>query len=287
MPELPEVETIARDLQACLPGQRVAGALVFWPRTVAAPEPAALSARIAGQTVRAVGRRGKFLRLSLSEDALILHLRMTGRLVLADCFPAGSAPPDPYVRVALPLESGQVLAFHDVRKFGRLWLVRDPAEVLGRLGPEPLDDALTPERLHGLLGGRRRRLKDLLLDQTVIAGLGNIYVDEALWEARLSPRRRGNSLTPAESAQLHGAVRRVLERSIAARGTTLRDYRDPHNVPGANQALLQVYGRAGSACGRCGAPIVRAIVAGRSTHWCPVCQGPDEAREDGQEGGGP
>ncbi len=275
MPELPEVETIARDLQRSLPGGRVAAARVFWPRSVARPSPVEFCARVVGQTIESVDRRGKFLVLALSRDTLLVHLRMTGQLLL-DAVPSLASDgrlADPHVHAVLDLSSGVALVFRDVRKFGRLWLVHDPQQVLGDLGPEPLGEALTPERLYAMLHGRRRRLKDLLLDQTFLAGLGNIYVDEALWEARLGPRRLGSTLDAEEGTRLHGAIRGVLERAIAARGTTLRDYRDPHNLPGENQYGLNVYGRAAQACPRCGAEIVRDVVAGRGTHFCPTCQG--------------
>jgi len=275
MPELPEVETIARDLQHALTGQQVADVTVLWPRIVASPSPEGFRARLAGQTVRSVGRRAKFLVLGLSSDCLIVHLRMTGQLLIDPDrvrIPVAGACEDPHVHLALHLRSGRALCYRDVRKFGRFWLVADPSGVLGSLGPEPLDDALTPARLHAMLRKRRRRLKDLLLDQTFLAGLGNIYVDEVLWEARLSPRFLGSAMEEKDSARLQGTIRVVLQRAIAARGTTLRDYRDARGAPGANQDHLIVYGRAGEACPRCGGVIVREVVAGRGTYFCPTCQ---------------
>ncbi len=289
MPELPEVETIARDLREALAGDRVAAVEVYWPRIVATPSPEAFAERLAGRTVRAVGRRGKFLVLHLDEGALILHLRMTGQLVWDPAGRRGRSGDgggceDPHVHVVLRMRSGATVCYRDVRKFGRLYLVGDPESVLGRLGDEPLDPALTPGRFHERLAARRRRLKDLLLDQTVLAGRGNIYVDEALWEARLSPRRAASTLLPEESARLLDALRTVLERSIASRGTTFSDYRDALDRPGSNRRNLAVYGRRGEPCPRCGTPVRRIVVAGRGTHYCPRCQALPGAGEEASDG---
>lgn len=275
MPELPEVETIARGLRQTLVGQQVADVAVRWERIVASPSVDEFRTRLLGQTILSVGRRGKYLVFGLSADTLIIHLRMTGQLLCAGGHTSAPAVAcdDPHAHLVLRFTSGAALCYRDVRKFGRFWLVADPAEVLGSLGPEPLDPGLTAERFHAMLLARRRRLKDLLLDQTFLAGLGNIYVDEALWKARLHPRRLGSTLAEEESARLRDAMCAVLRRAIAARGTTLRDYRDAFNTPGSNQDGLAVYGRAGEPCLRCGAAITRDIVAGRGTHICPVCQG--------------
>ncbi|NLD42084.1 MAG: bifunctional DNA-formamidopyrimidine glycosylase/DNA-(apurinic or apyrimidinic site) lyase [Chloroflexi bacterium] len=275
MPELPEVETIARGLRQTLVGQQVADVAVRWERIVASPSVDEFRTRLLGQTILSVGRRGKYLVFGLSADTLIIHLRMTGQLLCAGWHTSAPAVAcdDPHAHLMLRFTSGAALCYRDVRKFGRFWLVADPAEVLGTLGPEPLDPGLTAARFHALVHARRRRLKDLLLDQAFLAGLGNIYVDEALWQARLHPRRRGSTLAEEESARLHDAMRAVLRRAIAARGTTLRDYRDAFNAPGSNQDGLAVYGRAGQPCPRCGAAITREVVAGRGTHVCPVCQG--------------
>jgi len=290
MPELPEVETIVRDLRDVLVGETVQAVEIHWPRIVATPTAEGLSERLVGRTVRAVARRGKFLVLRLDEGALIVHLRMTGQIVWGPPGRSSDSPEapgcvDPHVHVVLRMRSGATLCYRDVRKFGRFYLVEDPESVLGGLGLEPLDESLTPEGLHVLLVGRRRRLKDLLLDQTFLAGLGNIYVDEALWEARLSPRRVASTLTVEESARLYGALRAVLVRAIAARGTTFSDYRDALDRPGGNRPNLAVYGRRGEPCPRCGAAVERAVVAGRGTHYCPCCQsmpaGGEEEERDG------
>ncbi len=271
MPELPEVETLARELRDVLVGRGIVGVEVRWPRTVAAPDPETFARRLAGRRVLEVRRRGKWLLLGLDgEEWLLVHLRMSGRLAVEDA----GAPEDPHTRVVFHLEDGRRLRFSDPRKFGRMALTARPEDWLGGLGPEPLDPALTPERLVGMLRGRRVRLKPLLADQRFLAGLGNIYADEVLWRAGLHPLRRADTLTPEETARLHGAIREVLEEAVARRGTTLADRRYvlPDGRPGEFAAHLAVYGREGAPCPRCGAPIVRARVGGRSAHFCPRCQ---------------
>ena len=270
MPELPEVETYARDLAAVLPGRRFAGARVLWPNQTPRNDPEALGARLRGQVIRAVGRRGKHLVAPLSRDWLVVHLKMSGRLRIV---PAAE-PPDPHAHVVFGLEGGDELRFHDPRKFGRVYVLDDPAPLLGRLGPEPLDEAFTEDLLTARLAGRRGRLKPLLLDQAVLAGLGNIYVDEALWAARLHPLRRAGTLTAAERSRLHAAIRHVLARAVELRGTSFSaaGYRDLTGNPGEMQGTLAVFRRTGQPCSRCGAPIARLVVAARGTHVCPRCQ---------------
>ncbi len=271
MPELPEVETLARELRGALIGRRVVGVEVRWPRTVAGPDPETFARRLTGRRIREIGRRGKWLLLCLDEgDWLLVHLRMSGRLVVE----SADAPEDSHTRVVFHLDDGRRLRFSDPRKFGRMALVDDPGAVLGDLGPDPLDPALTPERLAGMLRGRRVRLKPLLTDQRFLAGLGNIYADEVLWEAGLHPLRCADTLTLEETARLHGAIRQVLEEAIACRGTTLPDRRYvlPDGRPGEFAPHLAVYGREGQPCPRCGAPIIRTRVGGRSARYCPRCQ---------------
>lgn len=271
MPELPEVETLARVLGDLLVGRSILGVEVRWPRTVAAPDPETFVRRLAGRCICEIRRRGKWLLLGLDgEEWLLVHLRMSGRLAVKDA----DAPEDPHARVLFYLENGQRMCFSDPRKFGRMVLTACPEDWLGDLGPEPLDPALTPERLAQMLKGRRVRLKPLLADQRFLTGLGNIYADEVLWRAGLHPLRRANTLTPEEVARLHQAVREVLEEAIAHRGTTLADrqYVLPDGRPGEFAAHLVVYGREGAPCPRCSTPIVRAWVGGRSAHFCPQCQ---------------
>jgi formamidopyrimidine-DNA glycosylase len=271
MPELPEVETVAADLRPQLIGSRFAAAHIFWPRTLAAPDPELLGARIIGQQVIAIGRRGKYLLVHLdSEQTLIIHLRMTGQLaVVADDSPVLSGL---HLRAVFDLADGRHLTFTDARKFGRIWLVDAIEQVVGKLGPEPLDWTFTPEVLAERLRKRRVAIKALLLDQTVVAGVGNIYADEALFMAGIHPLRPASSLTGDEIARLCDAIRAVLQESIDERGTLLRDYRTPYGQDGAYQNRLRVYQQTGQPCPRCGALIERIRVTQRGTHFCPRCQ---------------
>jgi formamidopyrimidine-DNA glycosylase len=269
MPELPEVEVIARGLDAWLPGQIIQAVAVFWPRSVACPAPESFAGRLAGRRIGPVGRRGKFVHISLDDGAhLFVHLRMTGTL----CRTPAEEPLTPYVRAQFRLAGPCDLRFADTRKFGRLYLAHDPRQVVGDLGPEPLGEDFTAEWLTEALAGRRTRLKPLLLDQRFIAGLGNIYVDESLYLAGLHPLRPADSLEPADGRRLHAAIQEVLRDAIARRGTTLRSYRDAEGDHGENQGFLRAYGRTGLPCRRCGRPIERIIVGQRSTHFCPDCQ---------------
>jgi formamidopyrimidine-DNA glycosylase len=281
MPELPEVQTIVDDLiQAGLVGRTITGCRVTWPRTVAGEAAKDFCRRVAERCVTALGRRGKFIRCDLSGGlCLLMHLRMTGRLVLA---PA-DAPVGPHEHVRLILDNGRELRFHDPRKFGRMWLTDDPQRLLGALGPEPLAPDFTAGTLAGRLAGRRRALKPLLLDQGVLAGLGNIYADEALWEARRHPLQPGGSLTSEQIRALHRAVRRVLRRGLTNGGTSLGrgqgNFSATVRGAGENRRALKVFRRTGEGCPRCGATIQRLVVGQRSTHICPQCQ-----REDGVDG---
>ncbi|MFS8523230.1 MAG: bifunctional DNA-formamidopyrimidine glycosylase/DNA-(apurinic or apyrimidinic site) lyase [Limnochordales bacterium] len=291
MPELPEVETVRRQLAAVLPGRRIAGVRVRLARVLQNASPEELARRTAGRVFGPPGRRGKYLLLPLfraggasgsgpgaragAEEAgarLIVHLRMTGRLTVE---PAGE-PETPYTRVAFSLDDGQELRFADVRTFGTIHLVEDGQEGgpagLAALGPEPLADEFTPEVLAAALAGRRAPVKAVLLDQRRVAGLGNIYADEALFAAGIHPQRPAGGLARAEVERLHEAIRTVLARALAEGGTTFRDYVNGRGQPGGFQAYLQVYGRAGRPCPRCGAAIARLRVAGRGTHVCLTCQ---------------
>jgi len=300
MPELPEVETIVRDLRPLLVGRRIRSAGVTWDRTIAptpSTEPLGEPARaqrfcldVAGRRITAVTRRGKHIVLHLDDDdRLIVHLRMTGHLLWEETAPAGHAIRETgadyvyahsddhkHTRAVLELDGGR-LRFTDTRKFGRIWLTAgDEAEaVLGDLGPEPLADDFTPADFAARLRRRRGRIKPLLLNQRFLAGLGNIYTDEALHQARIHPLRPASTLTDDEAAGLHAAIRRVLAAGIANRGTSLGDpgdYRDAQGQPGGHQRHLLAYGRAGEPCVTCGTTIARIVVGGRSTHFCPRCQ---------------
>ena len=281
MPELPEVETVARDLRRLVVGATITGARGNWPRTIAShPTIEAFSADLAGRRIDAVGRRAKLVVVELSGDsALTIHLKMTGQLFVV---PAG-VPADRHVHLTFALDDGRELRFRDIRKFGRVGLwPRDPAtgavlnaagraELFAGHGPEPLDDAFTLRAFQDRLRGRRGRLKPLLLDQGFIAGIGNIYADEALWRARLHPLRRVASLRPPDEARLYREVRAVLAEAIERRGSSIDDYTAPDG-DGAMQERLVVYQRAGAPCLRCGRPIRRIVVGQRATHFCSWCQ---------------
>jgi len=269
MPELPEVETIVRRLRREIVGRRIVGFHLFWERTVAAPLPEAFQQMVVGQEVCSVRRRGKFLVFDLSGgQSLLVHLRMTGQLGL--CRP--EEPASRHVRAAFDLDDGRGLRFSDARKFGRIWLVDDAETVLGNLGPEPLADDFTSAAFRERLAGRRARIKALLLDQRFLAGIGNIYADETLYVAQIHPCRPANDLAEEEAERLYQAMRQVLRAGIAHGGTTLDSYRRPDGSEGDHQNFLQVFRRAGEACPRCGAPVVRTVVGGRSTFFCPQCQ---------------
>jgi formamidopyrimidine-DNA glycosylase len=275
VPELPEVETYARDLAGVLPGRIFRGARTDWPSQLPRNTPGELDRRVRGQAVREVRRRGKYLVFDLTDDVLLVHLKMSGRLQIV---PA-SEPANPHAHVVLDLDRGEELRFHDPRKFGRVYLLADPAPVLGDLGPEPLAPDFDLPAFRARLGSRRGRLKPLLLDQRFVAGLGNIYADEALWAAGLHPLRTADTLSADEQAALHEAIRDTLRRAITARGTSLSagGYRDLTGNPGEMQGTLQVFRRAGEPCPRCGTQIARIVVGGRSTHLCPTCQAPPAA----------
>jgi formamidopyrimidine-DNA glycosylase len=269
VPELPEIETYTHELRPRLVERRFTGATVYWPRSIAWPDARVFSARLAGQQIKELGRRGKYLLFTLSDDTLLIHLKMSGRL---DVVPA-TTPPDPYARVVLHLDDGHELRFHDPRKFGRVHLVSDADEVVGRLGPEPLRDDFTLEVLDRLLARRKGRLKPLLLNQEFLAGLGNIYADEVLHRAGLHPLRLAGTLSCQERARLHAAIREVLAESVAAQGTTFEGanrYLTPRGEPGDYQP--RVYGRTDQPCPVCGTPIRHILVGQRGTHFCPTCQ---------------
>ncbi len=274
MPELPEVETVVKRLRPALVGRRIERAQVLWARTIALPSSAAFARRVRGQTIESLGRRAKYLLFQLSSgDVLITHLRMTGNFSFQ---PTGTRP-DPYVRVRFALSDGQDLWFTDVRKFGRMALTRNPDTLLGHLGPEPLARKFTPSALAEILRGRSTPIKPLLLNQERLAGLGNIYADEALHYAGVHPQRAAGSLAPAEIARLHAGIQYVLRKGIRLGGSTLSDYRfrDPFGKPGKMQAEFVVYHdprREEKICPRCGARIVHLVIAQRSAHFCPGCQ---------------
>jgi len=271
MPELPEVETIARGLNRSLAGHMIADVKVGWARSVVDLEPDEFARRLIGRQVASVDRRGKWIVIRLNGGgALLVHLRMSGQLIWDSCI----SPDDQHIRAWFILDSGQTLCFSDTRKFGRLWLVEDPAIALGDLGPEPLADDFTLDHFAQMLASRRGAIKSLLLNQRFIVGLGNIYSDESLWRAGIHHLRRANSLLPEEVERLYHAIRDLLRAAVASGGTTLRDarYRASDGRAGEFASELAVYGREGEPCPRCGEAIVRTRFGQRSTYFCPCCQ---------------
>jgi formamidopyrimidine-DNA glycosylase len=272
MPELPEVETAARSLDSQVRGRQIAAIeKLDWERMVETPEPARFRADLPGRRIECVGRRAKWLLLTLDAGwTLALHLRMSGRVSVH----APEEVADTYTHLVLALDDGRRIFFHDTRKFGRARLLDAAglAALDASLGPEPLGLGFDAAALGACLAGRRAALKPLLLNQTVLAGLGNIYVDESLWYARLHPQRLASSLDTGEVGRLHAAIREVLTRAIANKGSTLRNYRDGYGQAGTNQDYFNVYHRKGEPCPRCGTAVVRAVVHQRSTHFCPTCQ---------------
>lgn len=273
MPELPEVETVRTQLNGVLPNRRVEGVDVLLPRMLQNISGDELQKRVVGRRFGPVGRRGKYLLLPVGGDSrLIIHLRMTGRLTIATANESRGR----HTRIVFRLDKGDELRFADVRTFGTLHYSPAPGEGeppgLRTIGPEPLDDAFTETVLQEACSGRTAPIKAVLLDQRRVAGLGNIYVDEALYLSGLHPQRPAGTLAAGEIRTLHEKIRSVLQEAIAEGGTTFRDYVDGRGEQGGFQQYLQAYGRAGEQCDRCGTLFVRLKVAGRSSHVCPTCQ---------------
>jgi formamidopyrimidine-DNA glycosylase len=280
MPELPEVETITRKLRPELVGKSIVKADLLWSRTLATPTPAKFKREIVGQEIKAVGRRAKYFVMELSDYHLFVHLRMSGDLYIKE----GKTAPEKHDRLILDLSPSPFaehpggapgrrgettrLVFNDTRKFGRVWLVRDPDEVIGGLGPEPLDDEFTAEVLFENLQSRHRQLKPLLLDQTFLAGMGNIYTDEALHMARLHPLAISNSVNREQAQALWEAIRAVLQEGIRRNGASI----DWVYRGGEFQNYFRVYDRKGQPCPVCGTEIERLVIGQRGTHICPNCQ---------------
>jgi formamidopyrimidine-DNA glycosylase len=264
MPELPEVETITRTLRPALLGKNILSADLLWNRTLVSPSPAMFQRRIRGQQIQDIFRRAKFLHIKLSTSHLIIHLRMSGDLLVI----LGGYQPARHDRLILKLTDDRTLVFSDPRKFGRVWLVDDPAEIFQNLGPEPLSDEFTPAWLYAALHTQHRQLKPLLLDQSFLAGLGNIYTDEALHMARLHPLTPSDSVTLEEAEILWMAIREVLEEGIRCNGASI----DWVYRGGDFQNHFRIYGRQGEPCPVCGTKIERIVVGQRGTHFCPKCQ---------------
>jgi len=303
MPELPEVEYIARQLREEVIGRRITRARVLWDRTIQGEPARAFEADVAGRPITAVGRRAKYLLLTLGaadgtdaadgptetggdtgavndpdidERTLIIHRRMSGNVILAgpEALAAGVETFDPYTRVDFTLDDGRHMVFSDPRKFGRVALIASDSlpTYFSDIGPEPLEAAFTAEALGKRLATHRGPIKATLLNQSVVAGLGNIYADEALFRARIHPLRPANSLTPDELRALRDGIQGALETGVAHGGVTFGRHRDIYNEAGTNLAHVEAYQRTGQPCPRCGAPIRRIVVAQRGTHYCPECQ---------------
>jgi len=266
MPELPEVETIVRSLRnkPGILGRRITSAQVLWARTIAVPELDEFTQRISGQTIVAVERRGKFIVIRLSADALLIHLRMSGDIRVE----SEVEPVQKHDRLLLNFGNCTRLAFNDTRKFGRVWLTPDITTVVGELGPEPFDFELTGDMLFSRLQRSSRCVKTLLLDQSVIAGVGNIYSDEALHRARLHPALSGKQVTLEQSKSLLAAIRETLTEGIARNGASI----DWVYRGGDFQNHFRVYQRTGKPCPVCGTKIERRVIGQRSSHFCPHCQ---------------
>lgn len=270
MPELPEVETVVRALRSPLIGRSVQAMWYDWANTIHSPDPAEFAARITGQRFKAVERRAKYILCHMDYDTLVVHLKMTGRLYVAP--DADYQGADRWVHFHLQLDAGQQLRFSDSRKFGKVYLADNLEPIIGKLGPEPLEDAFTVAVFQQRLAGRSRTIKPLLLDQTILAGVGNIYADEALFRSGIHPLRSSASLTEAEITRLYMAIRAALNAGIQHEGASISWYRKPDGTQGESQKHFFVYGREGQACLTCGHPIEKIRVAQRGTHFCPQCQ---------------
>jgi len=274
LPELPEVQTIVDALtSANIVGQRIQRVSVFWPKTIATSTPQWFCRQIKNKTIVNIQRRAKFIILILSDGIyLAVHLRMTGRFDLV----TSTAPRSPHVHVVLDLNDSRRLMFHDTRKFGRFYITKDLMTITGSLGPEPLSPKFTARLFAHKLKERRRQIKPLLLDQTFLSGLGNIYVDEALWASHIHPQRLAHTLDWSEARSLHRSIRSTLRQGIRNAGTSLGrglgNYSGLQKVRGRNSHYLKVFRRTGQACLRCGHEIERMMVGQRGTHICIKCQ---------------
>lgn len=272
MPELPEVETVRRTLEQLVVGRKIERVSVSLPRIIQRIEPEAFSRTLEGQTIREVGRRGKFLRIIMDDITMVSHLRMEGRYGLYDA----EDPVEHHTHVIFHFADGKELRYKDVRQFGTMELFRRGQELdqppLCRLGIEPLDEAFTVQELKRILSRRTSKIKPTLLDQARVVGIGNIYVDESLFRARIHPERTADSLTAAEWKKLHLAIVSTLQEAVDAGGSSIKSYVNGQGEMGMFQQQLAVYGRKGEACPVCGEPIIKTVLGGRGTHYCRKCQ---------------
>jgi formamidopyrimidine-DNA glycosylase len=273
VPELPEVETVRRRLEPVVAGRRFEAVEIADPRLTRPYDPRLVEAELIGERVAQLDRRGKYLIFRFeSGRGLLVHLRMTGSFRHA---PGAGLPDDPYRRAVVRLDDGSEVAYRDVRRFGT-WLLLETGELepylATRVGREPLEAGFTSRRLAERLRGRRAPIKAALLDQRTLAGMGNIYVDEALWRARVHPLRPAGELDDTEIRRVHRGARQALEAGLARQGATLRDYVTPDGAAGEMQHEFKVYGRTDEPCDRCGTPIEKTRAGGRGTWYCPHCQ---------------
>ncbi len=269
MPELPEVETVKNELAPHILGRKFSGVTLLWDGIVKAPSIEEFRSRLTGQTITGLSRHGKYLMLALdNDDLLVIHMKMSGSLLLS----RDSKELPKYTRAVFHLDGGTHIFFRDPRKFGRVWLVRDQTTVTSKLGPEPLEPEFTPQVLAGRFKNRKAPIKALLHDQSVIAGIGNMYADEALFAAKISPLRSGGSLTPEEVKRLHHAIQHTLHTAIDNKGASIVNYYRPGGETGTAHFEFKVAHRRGKNCPNCGGPIQRITVRNRGTYFCPKCQ---------------
>ncbi len=261
MPELPEVETVVRGLQTTIVGEIIQDIVTPWSKAL---QPDSAYDSLIGKTIERVSRRAKFINIELDRGSLIVHLRMTGKLI--------GLYPEKHVTVILHFRSGNALYFQDMRKFGRMEYTEDSQRFFAHLGPEPLNDAFSVSLFQDMLKQKKRMIKTLLLDQSFLAGLGNIYVDEALFQAGIHPESLTSQIPKKQSSKLHHAIQQILTESIKAQGTTVVNFSHGENQSGTYQAALQVYGRTGEPCVVCASPIRKIKLGQRGTHFCQICQ---------------
>ena len=269
MPELPEVETIKNELSPHVVGRIISGITLFWEGMLRQPSLAEFYSRISRREITGLSRRGKYLIFSLSSgDLLVIHLKMSGSLLVGK----DSSEPPKYSRAIIRLDDGTSIFFSDPRKFGMMRLVKDDSSILGRLGPEPLEASFTPQVLTQRLSKRKAPLKAALLDQSFVAGIGNMYADEALFLAKIHPLRPSNSLSQYEIKRLHSAIRQVLRSAITNGGASIMNYLRPDGTPGTAHFEFKVAHGRGKNCPNCGTPLKRIAVRNRGTYFCPKCQ---------------
>jgi formamidopyrimidine-DNA glycosylase len=266
MPELPEVETIKNEIAPVVLGHKIKSVEVLWDGMVKQPSVKEFCIKITGRTIEKITRRGKYLFLHLDKNGiLMMHMKMTGSLLIN---PEHSR----FTRAVLHLDDGTAIHFSDPRKFARMWLEKDESAVLDKLGPEPLDEDFSVKTLAEILKKRAAPVKAVILDQAIISGIGNMYADEALYDARIHPAKPAEKLTPAEVKRLHASIRKVLLKGIEKKGASVRDYVRPDGEPGTAHNDFVVAHGTGKNCPVCGGSIQRIVVRGRGTYLCPKCQ---------------